>query len=278
MWPGVSEPVKDASLRVLSLGAGVQSTTLALLAAHGEIRPMPDVAIFADTGWEPQAVYDHLDWIEERGALPFPILRVQAIDLRGQILDRAAQRDGRFISVPFFLENGGINRRQCTREAKIDPVRKEIRRLLGLQPGQHATNFRVEQWIGISTDEMVRMKLARNPWIINRWPLIEQRMCRNDCLTWLKRHGYPEPPKSACIGCPYRSNQSWRDMKEYDPKSFEDAVQVDHALRLHGGARNMRKAEFMHRACRPLGSVDFHRSDTSDQLSFLDECDGVCGT
>jgi DnaJ-class molecular chaperone len=28
-------------LRVLSLGAGVQSTTLALMAAHGEIGPMP---------------------------------------------------------------------------------------------------------------------------------------------------------------------------------------------------------------------------------------------
>lgn len=31
--------------RALSLGAGVQSTTLALMAAHGEIGPMPDCAI-----------------------------------------------------------------------------------------------------------------------------------------------------------------------------------------------------------------------------------------
>lgn len=44
-------------LRALSLGAGVQSTTMALMAAHGEIQPMPDCAIFADTGWEPKAVY-----------------------------------------------------------------------------------------------------------------------------------------------------------------------------------------------------------------------------
>ncbi len=35
-------------LRVLSLGGGVQSTTLALMAAHGEIRLMPECAIFAD--------------------------------------------------------------------------------------------------------------------------------------------------------------------------------------------------------------------------------------
>jgi hypothetical protein len=36
-------------LRMLNLGAGVQSTALALMAAHGEIGPMPDCTIFADT-------------------------------------------------------------------------------------------------------------------------------------------------------------------------------------------------------------------------------------
>jgi hypothetical protein len=48
-----AEPSPAIRLRVLSLGAGVQSTTLALLAAHGEVGPMPDCAIFADTRWEP---------------------------------------------------------------------------------------------------------------------------------------------------------------------------------------------------------------------------------
>lgn len=39
-------------LKILSLGAGVQSTTLLLLAERGELE-RPDRAIFADTGWEP---------------------------------------------------------------------------------------------------------------------------------------------------------------------------------------------------------------------------------
>lgn len=60
-------------LRVLSLGAGVQSTTMALMAAHGEIGPMPDCAIFADTGWEPKSVYDHLEWLMSPNVLPFPV-------------------------------------------------------------------------------------------------------------------------------------------------------------------------------------------------------------
>ena len=50
-------------LNVLSLGAGVQSSTLALMAAHGEIEPMPDCAIFADTGDEPKDVYEWLKWL-----------------------------------------------------------------------------------------------------------------------------------------------------------------------------------------------------------------------
>lgn len=47
-------------IHVLSLGAGVQSSTLAFLAAHGVVEPMPALAIFADTGWEPKAVYEWL--------------------------------------------------------------------------------------------------------------------------------------------------------------------------------------------------------------------------
>ncbi|MBK8468162.1 MAG: hypothetical protein IPL32_20295 [Chloracidobacterium sp.] len=59
---------------IISLGAGVQSSTMALMAAHGEITPIPDCAIFADTQAEPQSVYTWLDWLEKE--LPFPVYRV----------------------------------------------------------------------------------------------------------------------------------------------------------------------------------------------------------
>ncbi|MCK9513952.1 MAG: hypothetical protein M0R28_22370 [Pigmentiphaga sp.] len=73
-------------LRALSLGAGVQSTTMALMAAHEEIGPMPDCAIFADTGWEPKAVYDHLAWLMSPNVLPFPVYTVSAGSIRDQLL------------------------------------------------------------------------------------------------------------------------------------------------------------------------------------------------
>src|SRR5580765_8186785 len=78
-----------SSLRVISLGAGVQSTTMALMAAHGEITPMPDCAIFADTQWEPQAVYDHLRWLSSPNVLPFPVHAVTAGNLRQDIMNRS---------------------------------------------------------------------------------------------------------------------------------------------------------------------------------------------
>jgi hypothetical protein len=46
-------------LRLLSLGAGVQSTAVLLLACDGVI-PCFDHALFADTGWEPRQVYENL--------------------------------------------------------------------------------------------------------------------------------------------------------------------------------------------------------------------------
>ena len=49
---------KDERVRVLSLGAGVQSSTLAFLYQNGVLKPAPHFAIFADTQTEPKAVYD----------------------------------------------------------------------------------------------------------------------------------------------------------------------------------------------------------------------------
>lgn len=73
-------------LRALSLGAGVQSTTMALTAAHGEIGPMPTCAIFADTCWELKAVYDHFEWLMSGNVLPFPVHIVSAGIIRDQLI------------------------------------------------------------------------------------------------------------------------------------------------------------------------------------------------
>lgn len=267
-------------LRILSLGAGVQSTTMALMAALGEIA-MPDCAIFADTQWEPRAVYDHLAWLRSANVLPFPIHVVSAGNIRDDILSRRTTTGGRYAAVPWFTispdGSRGIGRRQCTSEYKLAPIMWKIRDLLGRGRKERIPARAVEVLIGISTDEAVRMKPARQAYMVNRWPLIELGMSRRDCLAWLQAREYPLPPKSSCIGCPFHSDAHWRRMRDEAPDEWADAVAVDRAMR-EGDARGMRAKEFMHSQRVPLDQVDLRTADEQGQPDlFGNECEGMCG-
>lgn len=264
-------------IRVLNLGAGVQSSTLALMVAHGEV-PMVDAAIFADTGAEPASVYDYLAWLES--ILPFPVHRVQKDD---GLLENIKQSvsGGRFAGAPFFThgeKETGRLRRQCTTEFKIEPIHRKVRELIGLSKGERAPrgNILAVQYIGISWDELQRMKPSRIAWIEHQWPLIDRRMTRRDCLAWMAEHGYPLPSKSSCTFCPYHDNAMWRDIKMNDPKSWEQAVEVDEMIR--DGVRGTTQKLYLHRSLKPLAEVDFRNAEDAGQMSmFTEECDGMCG-
>lgn len=275
--------IDQKKLTVISLGAGVQSSTMALMAAHGEITPMPDCAIFADTQAEPQHVYDWLDWLESQ--LPFPVYRVTAGSLRDVTLQSAKDKTTRNATPPFYTNAGGgltgaPLRRQCTSEYKIVPIRKKLRSLVGLQPRQRAPKNTVlaEQWIGISLDEIQRMKENGEPYFKHRWPLIEKRMTRLHCLEWMRDNGYNElPQKSACTFCPYHDDDTWRKMRSDDPESWEDACLMDEQIR--GGVRGTKHELYLHRSLIPLREVNFDDYPGKDQMGFdfMDECDGMCG-
>ena len=249
-------------MKIISLGAGVQSTTLALLAHHKEIEP-PDYAVFADTGWEPKAVYKHLDWLESY--LNFPVCRVSAGSLKNSLLNHNGKG---FDAVPFYTGNGGMGRRQCTNQYKLRPIQKLCK------PYSSKGNPVILQ-LGISTDEWTRMKPSRVKYIKNTWPLIDLEMSRNDCMSWLKSKGHIVPPKSACLGCPYHNNELWREIKIEYPEEFEETCKVDEKIRQTVGSKS---EQFMHRSCKPLRDVDFRTMEEMGQLNFFtDECEGMCG-
>jgi hypothetical protein len=159
--------------------------------------------------------------------------------------------------------------RQCTDSYKIEPITKQLRRLLGLERGQRAPKTpAIELWIGISADEAHRAKPSQIRWIERRFPLLDIRARRWDCLQWIKRKGYPEPPKSSCIGCPYHSADQWRAL---DPAEFADAVAVDEAIR--DGLRGTHGPLYLHRSMKPLAGINL---DVEPDL-FGNECDGICG-
>jgi hypothetical protein len=260
----------DPQIRVLSLGAGVQSTTLALMAAHGEVGPMPDCAIFADTQDEPEAVYEHLAWLMSPNVLPFPVHIVTAGSLSVDML--SGKDEAR---IPFFVKAGGIGKRQCTRNYKLRPIRRKLRDLLGVGPRGYVRPGAVEQWVGISTNEASRIKPSGFKFIARRDPLIEIGMSRRDCLAWLRRHDYPHPPKSACVYCPYQDKSQWQS-KNADERSI--IIAIDHALRTPENVARFRGELYVHPSRAPFEDVDLSTwAERGQPDLFQNECEGMCG-
>ena len=268
---------RKRKLVVISLGAGVQSSTMALMSGTGEL-PKPDCAIFADTGYEPKAVYNYLDYLKD--ILPYPIYVVSKGNIKDDML--AAKDKSNFLVAPFFTKNKntgkkGMVMRQCTNDYKIQPIRKKIRELCNIGFGKHFPKDQyVEQWIGISTDEIMRMKPARDKYIFNRHPLIEAKLSRQDCINWLKKNNFLMPEKSACICCPYHNDGYWNFMKTERVQEFADAVEFDKKIR--NITRKDDEEIFTHRSCLPLDQVEFNKKEKSKQIDmFNDECEGMCG-
>jgi len=261
-------------MHAISLGAGVQSSTMALMAAAGEITPMPDAAIFADTQAEPRAVYEWLDWLEKQ--LPFPVYRVTAGSLYEGAVRIRISKDGRPYlknNIPVFMKKPdgtrGIMMRHCTADFKIDVIQRKIREL--------REDRQVVQWIGISWDEVHRMNDSRKSYISNRWPLIDLRVTRQKCKEWMERNGFPEPPRSACSFCPFHSDSEWKRLKDTDPQSFAEAVRFEKDYQdAFSKTPTIKGTPFLHGSLEPLENVSFDES--TDQLSlFGNECEGMCG-
>lgn len=308
---GLFDAPPPTRLNFLSLGAGVQSSVLALMAARGEVSPVPDAAIFADTHAEPAAVYRWLDWLEKQ--LPYPVRRVSAGSLTEESLRvRTSQKSGeKYIGhmipaytlvvlekwmcsncgtpatnqavtcdecgwnkfhVGRFNENGTLFR-QCTDKHKLTPLKREVDKL---RAGEPAT-----VWIGISWDEIQRMKESVRKGVQHRWPLIERRITRQKCVEWMEANGYPTPPRSACTYCPYHSDREWRRLRDTDPESWADAISYE--KRLQDAAAQVPRLSgvpYLHPQRVPLEQVNLTDYDENQgQLwnTMQNECAGMCG-
>ncbi len=272
------------SLTVISLGGGVQSTVMALMAGEGLFGRAPDCAIFADTKWEPPSLYDHLEWLS--GQLRSPLHIVDSgRSLREDTRALTNHSDSpNYVDIPVYLKGrggqaDGIGRRQCTQHYKIRPVKSKIRELLGLKRRQRVpAGVTVELWLGISTDEAIRMKDSRDRWILNRYPLIEAGMSRRDCMDWWEAR-YDRPlERSACVACPYQSRRRWVETMHRWPELFAEAVEIDENMR---GGLAFAKEPYLHPRRIPL--ADAVRLDDADLVAvgkvdgFGNECEGHCG-
>jgi hypothetical protein len=240
--------------RFLSWGLGKQSTYLLVLAGLGLIERI-DVALVADTLWEREHSYSALKFYTEWASQhDIPVEIVSA----GNIRELGATEH---IHLPFWTDSGAPLRRQCTKNFKLNPLKKGMRKFAGLHPSKppHPRPGQFEVLIGFSWDEFDRMSDSRVKYMVNRYPLIEQHINRWDCEAGFVKLGLPVPEKSACIGCPYRDAREWLAMQENNPDEFEDACLFDEANRNNPLADRGSTADklYVWHGSIPLRSVDF---------------------
>ena len=256
------------TLEVLSLGAGVQSSVMLLRACVGETKK-PDVAVFADTQWEPRSVYEYLEFLKtESGKAGIPVHVVSRGDIKKAFLGEAEIK----ANPPLFVDNdgkAGMLTRQCTQDYKIVPIRRHIRTL------QTSRKQPVNMWLGITVDEIMRAKPSRVKWVTHVFPLLKERWRRSDCVTWIQRNGFPEPPKSACIGCPFRNHSQWLAIKNSD--EWDSACEVDEAMRSEGRWQSLKGPAYLTRSLLPLRIAKFSNEVDGQIDMFNNECEGMCG-
>lgn len=282
----------ETEWNVISLGGGVQSSAMALMAAKGEITPMPQFAVFADTQAEPKAVYEWLDWLEKQ--LPFPVHRVTAGSLAEiEMQLRVSGRSGKTYKkckIPVFGKkkdgSKAIMGRRCTADFKIRPILSFTRKLCGIKRGQKIAT--VTQWIGISSDEMGRANASRDPWCQTRFPLLEKDISRGGCLEWMKAGGYPEPPRSACLFCPFHSDHEWQRIKDGDPDEWRYVQDFERRLQqVAAKCEVTNSTPFLHPSLKLIGEVEFKPKQAPDgqkQMTMHEmwndiknDCSGMCG-
>lgn len=318
-------------IHIISLGAGVQSSTMALMAAAGEITPMPKFAIFADTQAEPKSVYTWLDWLEKQ--LPFPVIRVTHGSLEKDTLHERLRKDGKGTWVPGGIPHYSINAdgskghgpRQCTHDFKLLPIISKQREIIGkpamlewrrrhkdalsvlskwekelsewkrrkkrghqvgpspMKPLPEWAECQSDPlaiiWIGISSDEASRVKESRHAWMKNIHPLFYLEMSRAQCLVWMQKRGFPKPPRSACVFCPYHRDVEWRRLRDEEPEEFARAIRFDVAYR-NAKVRTVKVkgfVPFLHDSRRPLSEVNFDLPSHDQVNLFNNDCEGMCG-
>jgi hypothetical protein len=257
-------------MRVISLGLGIQSTAMYIMSSLGKIE-RADYAVFADPGAELPDTYklwkDLNLWAKDNNGIP---LIKKKKSLYDDILKSQDSSSNRLASIPAFTESGGVVRRQCTAEYKIRTVVQVVRKLHGLSKGQHMKP--TTMYLGISMDEIQRMKTSTLYNITYEYPLIDERITRGDCIKFLEEMSFYNIKKSSCTFCPFHSNRQWKEIKQNYPEEWEKVVKIDRAIR-DKSQKGLKDKLYLHRSLKPIDEA--YLQEDQEDLFMCDE--GYCG-
>lgn len=241
--------------QIWSSGGGVQSTAISALICMDELRP--DLSVIVDTERELSTTWDYLDrWV-------MPALQRSGVTLHRVTKSEYAtvdlMRNDDLLIPAFTTESGEIGKlpTYCSNEWK----QRVMRRWANEQGVKQA-----DIWIGFTIDELRRVIQLTGKWQ-NRYPLIDRRMTRGDCIALVKRMGWPEPPRSSCWMCPNKPHHEWEWQRQNAPDDFKRAVEFEREIQLHD------EDVWLTDTGAPLAEADFSEPDDM----FTGRCDsGMC--
>lgn len=274
----------DPTVKAFSFGGGVQSMAALVLAAQRRIAY--DTFLFANVGDDSE--YPETMTYLRQVAMPYAAAHgLRLIELHRTRADGSTEtlwqklhRTERSIDIPMRMSNGAPGNRSCTADFKIKVVSKWMR-----QHGASKTTPGIVG-IGISVDEIQRMKPSQLVHIRNDHPLIELGLNRQDCIRVISDAGLPVPPKSSCFFCPFHTTRAWQELYDKHPDLFTKSVHLERMINERRAALGKDRI-WMSSKLRPLDEVVngshrwqmplFEESDSGQYSCGPFTCDGGSG-
>lgn len=226
----------QSRMRVISLGGGVQSTALCVLATQGKLGRV-DAALFANVGDDSEhpATLRYVrevltPWASAHGLGVHELHRTTKAGYIETLWGRLTKPGQRATTIPVRGENGAPQSRHCTVDFKVDVVWKWLRE----QGASKTKPARV--LIGISTDEYHRATSKPSPGRVKEYPLIDMGISRDGCEQIIRDAGLPVPGKSSCFFCPWHSEQTWAEMRRDTPQLFAASAGLEAMMQARSAA------------------------------------------
>lgn len=271
-------------MKILSFGAGMQSTALALMACENAMNdpapypqvPVYDAVIFCDLGLEPLWVHAQLEFTRKACEAAGIFFKVLDTPLYQDFMENFGER--RTISIPWWTlrEDGHKSKmpRYCTLDYKVEAISKYVRwELLGYRKGQKLRPEDVkahEMHMGFGFEEKHRCKENPNRMFVNKYPLVDMQLVRADNYKYILEHWSLDTKASACAFCPFHRNYFFQYIRDHEPSTYSAVLDVDHLLRDKNPKPPMDSDLFISRSRKRI--EDLTPEDCNDA-----ECFEYCG-
>ncbi len=208
---------------VVSYGGGTNST--AMLVQMARLGEQIDAVVFADTGGERPETYAHIQavdqWLCDHGYQPITMVRQTTYvgDKLVTTLEDECLQGKRLPGIAYGFGS-------CSDKWKQRPFKAWLR-------DSGITDATV--CFGFDADEPHRANRGdrHDSGYVKRYPLIEWKWGRDECVAAIADAGLPQPGKSACFFCPSSKPREILDLRNKHQDLFARALTMEANADLH---------------------------------------------